>query len=99
MVVLDLLRSEQVGSSSNVPSDMPSSSPSPKPNITPTSICCSDDRSWKYINKEGKKKSCKWVKKKPKKRCRKKKFSDINGQSAKEACPVACDTCPEEIEI
>lgn len=78
---------------------MPSSSPSPKPNITPTSICCSDDRSWKYINKEGKKKSCKWVKKKPKKRCRKKKFSDINGQSAKEACPVACDTCPEEIEI
>ena len=30
---------------SGIPSDMPSSSLSPKPNITPTSICCSDDRS------------------------------------------------------
>lgn len=85
---------------SDIPSDMPSSSPSPKPTITPTSISssCSDDRSWKYINRKGKKKSCKWVRKKPKKRCRK-KIKDVNRKSAKKACPVACGTCPEEIEI
>ena len=50
---------------------------------------CANDPEWHKKNKQ--KKTCDWVAKKPKRRCRAK---DSDKTRAFDGCPVACDTCP-----
>ena len=56
---------------------------------------CADSTSWHH--KSAKRKTCAWVAQRTPNRC-KNWSQDEAGVTASVACPVACDTCPEEEE-
>ncbi|KAH8056344.1 cupin-like domain-containing protein [Aureococcus anophagefferens] len=64
--------------------------PTAKPTPGPVAAC-EDSASWYYAGKE--RKNCEYVAKATADRCEK---EDESGTSATEACPVTCDTCPEQ---
>ena len=53
---------------------------------------CADSASWYYKKS---KRDCEWVAENSDKRCKKKGLDKTKG---KDACPIACDTCPTEEE-
>lgn len=61
------------------------------PLLEKVSTSCEDNKKLKFEIKK-RMKSCKWVSKKAKKRCRKKS----NGTEVRIICPAACNSCPDE---
>jgi hypothetical protein len=53
---------------------------------------CEDSQTWRHTDGKGQTRTCAWVGEKPAKRCKAK-------SKARDACPVACDTCPADATL